>query len=159
MFGLYAGVLEQTAADEIRATGVVAGVNVMTDEQFVHEDGTPLNSDLNDPNNTDLMSAERFFHNAYGKHEWNIIKGSFLKLREIAISYSIPRHVLKNNKIVQGFDISLYSHNVALLAVSKSNDVKIDPETGFGATTSGVGIEQYQLPPTRTIGLKFSITF
>ncbi len=159
MFGLYSGILEQTADDEIRATGVVAGVNVMTDEQFVHEDGTPLNSDLNDPDNTDIMSAERFFHNAYGKHEWSIIDGSFLKLREIALSYSLPVKALSNQKVVKGFDISLYAHNVALLAVSKSNDVKIDPETGFGTANSGMGIEQYQLPPSRTIGLKFSISF
>ena len=159
MFGLYAGVLAQTAEGDIRETGVVAGYNAMTNETFVHEDGSPLNTDLNDPNNTDIVPSNYFHYNAYKLHEWSIIDGSFIKLREIALNYSIPSRLFENSKVFKGFDISLYAHNVALLWVDKSNDIKIDPETGFGTSNSGMGLEQYQLPPSRTIGLKFSVSF
>jgi hypothetical protein len=159
MFGLYAGVLEQTAANNVRETGAIAGVNAMTDETFVHEDGSPLNTDLNDPNNTDIVAPSSFYYNAYKLHEWSVIDGSFIKLREISLGYTLPKRFFENNKVIKGFDISLYAHNVALLWVDSSNDIKIDPETGFGTGNSGVGIEQYQLPASRTIGFKFSVRF
>jgi hypothetical protein len=46
-----------------------------------------------------------------------------------------------------------------LLFRHKTNDVRIDPETGFGVTNTGVGLEQYQLPPVRNLGLKLRIAF
>jgi len=159
MFGLYAGVLEQTAANNVRETGAIAGVNAMTNETFVHEDGSPLNTDLNDPNNTDIVAPSSFYYNAYKLHEWSVIDGSFIKLREVSLGYTLPKRFFENNKVIKGFDVSLYAHNVALLWVDSSNDIKIDPETGFGTANSGVGIEQYQLPASRTIGFKFSVRF
>jgi len=159
MFGLYAGILKETAEGTKRETGVIAGVNGLTNESFVHEDGSALNTDLNDPNNTDIVAPSDFYYNAYKLHEWSIIDGSFIKLREISIGYALPSKFFENNKVIKGFDVSLYAHNVALLWVDKSNDVKIDPETGYGTANSGMGIEQYQLPASRTIGFKFSVRF
>ncbi len=159
MFGLYAGILEQTAQGNIRETGVVAGYNVMQDYTFVHQDGTPLNTNLDDPNNTDIVSAQTFYENYYFVKEENIIDGSFIKLREISLDYTFPKSLLDNQNIFQGLSLSFFVHNVALLYVDKSNDVRIDPETGYGNGNDGVGFEQYQLPPSRTIGFKLTANF
>jgi TonB-linked SusC/RagA family outer membrane protein len=159
MFGLYAGILEQTADNNVRETGAVAGLNAMTNESFVHEDGSALNTDLSDPNNSDIVAPSDFYYNAYKLHEWSIIDGSFIKLREISVGYALPKRLFENSKVIKGFDVSVYAHNVALLWVDSSNDIKIDPETAFGNGNSGQGIEQYQLPATRTIGFKFSVRF
>ena len=159
MFGLYAGILAQTAQGDIRETGVVAGYNVMQDYTFVHQDGTPLNTNLDDPNNTDLVSAQSFYENYYFVKEENIIDGSFIKLREISLGYTFPKSMLNNQNVFQNLNLSFFVHNAALLWVDKSNDVRIDPETGYGNGNSGVGFEQYQLPPSRTIGFKISAEF
>ena len=159
MFGLYSGILEQTAQGTIRETGVVAGVNALQQYKFVHEDGSPLNPNLDDENNTDIVDAQSFYENFYGLKEESIIDGSFIKLREISLGYSIPRTFLSRQSVIQSFNIAFYIHNVALLYVDDSNDVKIDPETGYGNSTSQLGFEQYQLPPNRTMGLKLSINF
>jgi hypothetical protein len=159
MFGLYAGILEQTAQGNIRETGVVAGYNAMQDYTFVHQDGTPLNTNLDDPNNTDIVSAQTFYENYYFVKEENIIDGSFIKLREISLDYTFPKSLLDNQNIFQGLSLSFFVHNVALLYVDKSNDVRIDPETGYGNGNDGVGFEQYQLPPSRTIGFKLTANF
>jgi len=159
MFGLYSGILEQTAQDDIRETGVVAGYNALQQYSFVHEDGTPLNNNLEDPNNTDVVSAQSFYENFYGLKEESIIDGSFIKLREISLGYSLPKSMLGNQNVFQSMSLSFYIHNVALLYVDDSNDVKLDPETGYGNGNDGVGFEQYQLPPSRTMGLKLSVSF
>ncbi len=159
MFGLYAGILKQTAQGNIRETGVVAGYNAMQQYTFVHEDGTPLNTDLKDPNNTDIVSAQSFYENYYGVKQESIIDGSFIKLREISLGYTLPKSLIEKQHIMQSLTVSFYVHNAALLYVDKSNDVKIDPETGYGNGNNGVGFEQYQLPPSRTIGFKLSVKF
>jgi len=159
MFGLYAGLLEQTAQGNIRETGVVAGYNAMQQYTFVHEDGTPLNTNLDDPNNTDIVSAQSFYENYYGLKQESIIDGSFIKLREISLGYTFPKSIIDKQNIVQSLTVSFYIHNVALLYVDESNDVKIDPETGYGNGNDGVGFEQYQLPPSRTMGFKLSVKF
>ncbi|MBI9035927.1 MAG: SusC/RagA family TonB-linked outer membrane protein, partial [Bacteroidales bacterium] len=150
MFGLYSGVLEQTAQGDIREVGVIAGQNVMTNENFVTEDGK-----VNDIR----VSANDFYSNFYKLHEMSIIDGSFIKLREISLDYSLPRSIMKKISFVDGLNVSAYARNVALLWVHESNDVRIDPETGFGVSTGGIGFEQYQLPPTRTIGFKLTANF
>ena len=159
MFGLYSGILKQTAQGNIRETGVVAGYNAMQKYHFVHADGTPLNTNLKDPNNTDIVSAQSFYENYYGVKQESIIDGSFIKLREISLGYTFPKSLLDKQKVLQSLTLSFFVHNAALLYVDKSNDVKIDPETGYGNGNSGVGFEQYQLPPSRTMGFKLSVKF
>jgi hypothetical protein len=84
--------------------------------------------------------------------------GSFIKLRELSLGYAIPSSVL--GKIgVYSARLSVVCRNVALLYVDKSNDVHIDPETGFGTINAGVGYEQMQIPPARSLGLKLAISF
>ncbi len=159
MFGLYSGLLKQTAQGNIRETGVVAGFNALQQYHFVHEDGSALNTNLDDANNTDIVDAQSFYENFYGLKQESIIDGSFIKLREISLGYTFPKSILGNQHVVQSLSLSFYVHNVALLYVDKSNDVKIDPETGYGNGNSGVGFEQYQLPPSRTMGFKLSVKF
>jgi len=150
MFGLYSGILEETAEGTIRETGVIAGQNVMTDETFVNADGSP---------NETRIPANDFFANAYKLHEMSIIDGSYIKLRELSLGYSLPQSLLAKTKFINGVNLSVFARNVALLWVHSSNDVKIDPETGFGIGNAGVGFEQYQLPPARTIGFKITANF
>lgn len=159
MFGLYSGLLKQTAQGNIRETGVVAGYNVMQQYTFVHEDGTALNTNLKDPNNKDLIDAESFYENYYGLKQESIIDGSFIKLREITLSYEFPKSLLSKQSIVKNLTVAAYVHNVALLYVDKSNDVRLDPETGYGNGNDQVGFEQYQLPPSRTFGFKLTAKF
>lgn len=158
MFGLYAGLLKQTAQGNIRETGVVAGFNAMTQYTFVHEDGTPLNTTL-DESNPDLVSAQSFYENYYYVKQESIIDGSYIKLREISLGYQVPKSIMSKQNLLQSLNLSVFVHNVALLYVDKTNDVRIDPETGYGNGNSGVGFEQYQLPPSRTIGFKLTANF
>jgi len=141
-FGAYAGITEETAIDDIRENGFVV--------DGVYADGTP---------NTTVVSSESYHENYWGLQEPSVIKGSFVKFRELVFGYEFPRDVIQRSGFISGCNISFYGRNLALVWRHETNDVRIDPETGFGTSNSGMGLEQYQLPPVRELGLRFRFSF
>ncbi|MRR20775.1 SusC/RagA family TonB-linked outer membrane protein, partial [bacterium] len=125
-FGDYAGVTEATVKDNLRETGAIAdGIDVATGEK-----------------NTVAVDPEYFFGDYWGKTEPAVIDGTYIKLREIGISYDIR----VKNSFVKLLNIGLYGRNLALLYRDPSNDIRIDPEAAYGTGTAAVGVEQYTLP-------------
>jgi TonB-linked SusC/RagA family outer membrane protein len=150
MFGLYAGILDETAKGDTRENGLIAGEDVLTGKTFVKEDGSP---------NDIVVSPQSFWSRFYSVKEHNIIDGSYIKLRELTLGYTFPKKWLDRIGFIQNLTLSAYARNVAVLYLHDSNDIPIDPETAFGATLQGQGLEQFQIPPSRVIGLKVSTRF
>lgn len=137
-FGDYSGITELTVKDNLRETGVIAdGIDISTHQK-----------------NTVAVEPEYWFGDYWGKTEPAVIDGSYIKLREVSLGYDIR---LKG--FVKVLNVGLYGRNLALLYRDPSNDIRIDPETGYGTGTAAVGIEQYQLPPVRTMGFKLRVDF
>ena len=149
-FGYQSGVIEATVANGVRENGLVVGQNILQNEKTMMDNGKP---------NDITAHAEDYFHSLWGGRETAIIDGSFIKLRQIQLSYAFPSSITKKAAWLKGASISLFSHNVALLYTHKSNVAHIDPETGFGVGNDGLGIEQYQIPSNRSTGLKLDVKF
>jgi len=155
--GQKAGILEATVEDGIRENGMTVD-GVYEDGAMVDLNGDGNLQDASGMQNQTVVSARSYWRSSRDWGELSIVDGSFIKLREIVISYRMPSRVLSNSGI-QNIVFSLYGRNLALLYTDKSNDVNIDPEVSTGGTTGGIGLEAYQLPPTRTFGLKLSFKF
>jgi outer membrane receptor protein involved in Fe transport len=149
-FGSQTGIYEYTAAGDIRENGAIAGQNVLTDKVFKNADGTV---------NTTPVNAESFFYNFYRICEMAVIDGSYLKLRELNLTYTFPKSLLNKTKVISGARISLIGSNVAMLWTHKSNLINLDPESTTGTAVSNVGFESNTYPPARSIGLKLGLTF
>ncbi len=153
MFSSYTGVLAHTAVGNIRENGVIVGQDVLTDFNVVKADGSP---------NDIRVSADQFFQEiafAGGGTEYSIIDGSYVKLRRVNVTYKIPNTITSRYSWLKGAGVSLFANNLALLYTDKSNKAGIDPETGFGVGNDGLGVEQYQIPSNRSIGLKLNVAF
>ncbi|MHB9054973.1 MAG: SusC/RagA family TonB-linked outer membrane protein [Paludibacteraceae bacterium] len=150
MFTTYTGLLDYTATGNIRETGVVVGKDVLTNKTAVLADGTP---------NTKTISADKWFYSYYSNKELDIVDGSYLKLREIHFTYTFPKSIISRTKFIEDAKISLISSNVAILWLSSNNQAKIDPESSMGSGNTSVGFESNSVPPTRSIGIKFNLTF
>ncbi len=157
-FGAQAGITAETVQKasrdgvdgNIREVGLVVGQDVLKGYNAVNEDGTP---------NTTVATAQDYYETSYWNTEkQGVIDGSFIKLREFTLGYSIPQSVLTKTGFLKSANVSFVGRNLALLWTDKSNDVGIDPETAFGSSMSGMGIEQYQIPATRNLGFKISLT-
>ena len=150
MFTTYTGLLDYTADGNIREAGVVVGKDVLKDKVAVKADGTE---------NTKVISARSWFYSYYSNKALTINDGSYLKLREIHLTYALPKSVLSGLGIVEDARISLVGSNVAILWLSSKNQAKIDPESTEGASNASVGFESNSVPPTRSIGVKLNLTF
>ena len=149
-FGAYTGIYDYTAANGIRENGAVFGKDIVTNMNFVKEDGTP---------NDIVVDPEDAFYYFYGIKELAVIDGSFLKLREAHITYTLPASITKKVKWIDSAKLSVVGNNLAILWLAKNNYSNIDPESSLGSGNSSVGYESNACPPTRSIGVKLNITF
>ena len=150
MFGTYTGIYEYTAANGVRENGVVFGKDILTDRTFVKADGT-----VNDI----VVAPTSAFADFYSNRSFCVFDGSYLKLKDLYITYTIPASKFTKSSLVKAFNVSLVGSNVAILWLHESNIARVDPESSLTSGNDGVGLESNAYMPTRSIGLKVGITF
>jgi TonB-linked SusC/RagA family outer membrane protein len=139
-FGEYSGIAESTVKGGIRENGLIM-------------DGIDVNTGLKNAVKIDPQDW-------YGNDIWQfvepgVIDGSFVKLREVVFGYRVPLKI----KGIRNIYFSLVGRNLALLYRSKSNDIRIDPENAYGSGSLAYGVEQYTIPPSRSMGFKLKFDF
>jgi len=157
------GVLFSNTVGALRRAGVAKETAVNRDGTFI-DDGVNVTRDASGnivsrkPNQTPVSSMQAFW-NRYadaGIHEGNTFSATYVKLREVSLSYTFPTRWFTNAPI-RNASLALSGRNLFLLY---SEIPHIDPETGlFGSASNGQGIEWNVLPSVRTFGatLKFNI--
>ena len=103
---------------------------------------------------------------AWGFAQPSMFDADFIKLREISLSYQVPRSFISKIGTIQEISLSVYSRNIMLWTKAKAG---LDPERAFQAegSTEGrrgtqfkQGIERYNLEPwVIPIGIKIDVTF
>lgn len=80
---------------------------------------------------------------------------SFIKLRNMSLTYQLPSRIVQSSGFLNGASISLIGNNIQLLMNRAKN---IDPDTNF---TSGnaQGREDDPFPATRSFGLNLNLKF
>lgn len=141
--GRYTGVLKETTVG--RETGIVG--------QGVVNVGTAANPEY--VPNTKNISSEEWHHKYYllTNNEETIFDGSYVKLREVRLTYVFPGKVFKRLPF-RDITISAVGRNLALL---HSNIPHIDPETSYYNDGNLQGIENGQIPTTRSVGFNISL--
>ena len=116
-------------------------------------DGTPSNIVRGGAD--DLEATPTIYNDVFGNiEEASIYETSFIKLREIAISYALPDKVIKSLKI-QNLSITAYCRNILLWTTLPN----FDPEASQGQGNMQGGMDYMSLPQTTSIGLGLNVTF
>jgi hypothetical protein len=93
-----------------------------------------------------------YIFSIYNTEEWRVEDGSYIKLREVALSYQLPSFV----KFIKSSSISLVGRNL----VSFDNYDGYDPETNAAGNSSVLrGIDFGNVPIPRTFQLIFRAGF
>jgi TonB-linked SusC/RagA family outer membrane protein len=93
-----------------------------------------------------------YIFSIYNTEEWRLEKGSYIKLREVALSYSLPGF----SKIIKSSSISIVGRNL----ISFDSYDGYDPETNAGGNSSALrGIDFGNVPVPRTFQLAFRASF
>lgn len=102
--------------------------------------------------NAQHVSTEAYYHALRGIAEPWIYDGSFVKLRDLRLTFSLPLRSLPV-LTAQSARVSLIGRNLGLW----TSVPNVDPETALSAG-SLQGIEMGQLPSARSVGIQLSIT-
>ena len=114
-------------------------------------DGTVTSSRPNDI----PITAQQFWAQQNDVDEDGIFDGTFVKLREVRLSYSLPSSLMDKTPFGT-IEFAVEGRNLALLY---SKIPHIDPEVSFYGPTNAQGLEAYNLPTTRSIGFNVKLTF
>jgi len=139
-------------SDEWTATGGYLANGVYAEGSII--DGVDVSGQ---PNRT-FVNPEKYwdqFSNWTNEiHEPFVYDASFVKLREVALSWMLPGKWVNKMKIEKA-SVSLYGRNLWLIYKVVPN---IDPET-FHTNGNGQGYEIYSYPNKRSIGVSLNINF
>ncbi len=121
----------------------------------VYQDGIIVNGVTEDgKQNTKIVSAEDYYHRLYSIAEDNVYDASYVKLREVALSYRLPQRIVRKWHL-QEATLTLTGRNLWIIHKNAPN---IDPEAAL-STGNAQGVEAYALPTTRSFGLNLSVKF
>jgi hypothetical protein len=84
-------------------------------------------------------------------HEAAVFDASYLKLREVSLTYSLPAKLFEKN-FLQAVSVSLIGRNLGILF---KNTTHIDPEV----SSASLGYNYGQLPSTRSLGFNLNVKF
>ncbi|HSI78553.1 MAG TPA: SusC/RagA family TonB-linked outer membrane protein [Lunatimonas sp.] len=135
------GAFTNTVQNNVREEGIIV--------EGVKGDGSP---------NDMRISAQDYYNGAWvwNNHEYSIIDGSYLKLRELTFGYSFSAWKFQN------IAVSVFGRNLAILHRSaKAKELGLDPEAAaqMGGGERGTGFENFMAPSTRSYGFNFRLTF
>ena len=137
MFGRMSGIVEETAANNVREEGIIA--------PGVQADGSP--------NTVALDPIDYYYYNGgYVLNAADVVDASYIYLREVRIGYALPAKWF-GGKIIQNANLAITGRNLWLI---KSNSEHIDPSNITNSITNIQGIEGAALPPVRSMGFTLS---
>jgi len=120
------------------------------------ENGDPVYTENTKP--VDLAHLQEYWGNGGSMIDGaSLIDKSFIKLREVVLSYSVPERFLKNNP-VRGLTVSVAGRN--LLLWTPKSQTYIDPElTTFGNDLLADFGEYGAQPSTRSVTFNLKVNF
>ena len=81
---------------------------------------------------------------------------SFVKLREVALSFGLPKSLLTKITLIKTADFSIVGRNLWIIHKNTPNS---DPEDGLGAGNLAQGYQSGSYPSVRTIGANLRLSF
>ena len=103
------------------------------------------------------ISENNNFYRRYGfggTSEASIYDGSWVRLRELTLSYNFPSRLLENT-FIESATVSAYGRNLWL-----STDYPgVDPETNLTGDSNGYGLDYFNQPNTKSYGLNLNLNF
>lgn len=155
--GQYGGIIYSQTHHKLMEQGKLRSTFEGRETGFIVGEGVVLNEDGSySPNTTEAITAD-WYRRQYRRAniESNSFDASFIKLREISLSYALPTQWISKAGL-SSLDFSLYGRNLAVIS-----DFPIyDPETAaLNGDTILPGIEMGQMPSPATYGINLRANF
>lgn len=108
------------------------------------------------PNNIEVPYDQNYWRSNYGRAMEDLVEeGSFVRLREVSLSYSLPQSVLAKLPFSQ-LGLSFTGRNLFLDA---PNFTGADPESSLYGSANGQGFYNFITPGTKGYNVALNVTF
>jgi hypothetical protein len=151
------GVMYSGTVSDLRGDGRTTETTLNRGRIFI-DDGVLANSDGTfRPNDVPVQSMQQFWthYSNSSNTEGQIFDASYIKLREIRLSYTFPGSIVERTPF-SSINFGLEGRNLVLI---KSEVPHIDPELNFfGTVLTGSGVEWKSAPSSRSYGINLRLT-
>ncbi|MEJ2883860.1 SusC/RagA family TonB-linked outer membrane protein [Pedobacter sp. GR22-6] len=147
------GVIYSNSVSSLRTSGLAEETLLNRGRVFIDKGVNPSGN----ANVTPVTSMQDYWAQYTTTNtEANIFDASYVKLREVRLSYQIPAKVFQTSaKFIKGAEIGVEGRNLWII---HDNVPHIDPEANFFGTESvAEGVEFNSIPSTRTIGFNIRL--
>jgi TonB-linked SusC/RagA family outer membrane protein len=146
-FGVHGQTLDRN--ESVVFDGVVVGTDGVTPTETINTKAVIKGG----------TDGSRNYYSAYGftgLDELNVEDGSFVRLRELSLSYSFSNDLLSSIPFLSRADVRVFGRNLFLITDYSG----IDPETNLTGDASNVqGYDYFNNPNTRSYGVSLNVTF
>lgn len=158
------GSVFSATVQDLRGSGLAAETAEARGGSFVIDEGVIVterdaagNIVETRPNDAPVTSMSAYWGALTSTVGPNVFDASFIKLREVSLTYSFPQSWFEQTSLTSG-SFQVQGRNLLLL---HSNVPHIDPETNVFGSAGGVGqgYEFNTVPNTTTIGATLNLTF
>jgi len=133
-------------------TYVGQGVNITGGSLVVDGDGNVISDTRTFKGNTKTIKWESFAKGYWGSSIANLVDKSFMKLREVIISYNVPQQLLLRQKFFNAASVSLVGRNLWYHARDKNaRNIDLDQWTSTGT--------DLETPSIKSFGVNLNLTF
>jgi TonB-linked SusC/RagA family outer membrane protein len=133
-------------------TYVGKGVNITSGTLVVDGEGNVVSDDRKFQQNTKTIKWESFAKGYWGSDIANLVDKSYMKLREVIISYNVPQSLLARQKFFNAAAVSLVGRNLWYHAKDeRARNIDLDQWTG--------GSTDLETPSIKSFGVNLNLTF
>ncbi|MBS1933898.1 MAG: SusC/RagA family TonB-linked outer membrane protein [Bacteroidetes bacterium] len=122
---------------------------------IVHYVGANEVAGAGDPNTIQSSYSQYYWQNIgssfVGPTSVSIEDGSFVRLKQISLSYDVPKKAL--GKYLHGLSLTIFANNPKLWTKYSG----VDPETSLAGPANGQGIDYFNNPGTKSWGVRLNV--
>ncbi|MCU4154659.1 SusC/RagA family TonB-linked outer membrane protein [Carboxylicivirga sp. A043] len=133
------------------ATMLIEGKKVIAGDVEYDGDGNIVSDTREYADNDVMVDYQRWAKNYMGDWKSNIIDKTFIKLREVTLTYNVPRQIL-NNTFLSAASVSFVGRNLFYWT-------KADTFGDMDTYSMGTVYTNLQLPSQRTYGFNINLAF
>ena len=125
------------------ATGVITNLNAL---KFTN-------------NTSKIKFIQDYVSSFFNDFEHTSVAKTYAKLREVILTYSVPKRFLGKGSVINKIDVSLVGRNLLYFFPSRFKDIDVDQYSGRDIYNGNSREQNLQTPTTRSYGININFVF
>jgi TonB-linked SusC/RagA family outer membrane protein len=155
------GVLNHFGVSEASANEVTPSADILSYDGTVNPAGTLVRGNISNFGAGDVLLDQSWYTSLGGGFgpigEQYVFDASYIRLREVSLSYSFPKSIIKKLKLTN-LNLTLIGRNLALWS-DFADKFGTDPETNLTGVSNGRGLDYFNNPSTKSYLVKLTVAF